>query len=81
MSASGIPEGLLESELFGYRAGAFTGALKSGKYGLVHAAAGGGTLFLDEIGDVPHHIQVKLLRLIEEKEIFSIEAFPPNMWI
>ena len=71
VSASAIPESLLESELFGYRAGAFTGALKTGKDGLVHAAAGG-TLFLDEIGDVPHSIQVKLLRLIEEKEIFSI---------
>lgn len=71
VNASSIPDNLLESELFGYRAGAFTGALKSGKYGLVHAAAGG-TLFLDEIGDVSPQTQVKLLRLIEEKEIFSI---------
>ncbi len=71
VSASAIPEGLLESELFGYRAGAFTGALKSGKCGLVHAAAGG-TLFLDEIGDVSRQTQVKLLRLIEEKEIYPV---------
>jgi transcriptional regulator with PAS, ATPase and Fis domain len=71
VSASAIPEGLLESELFGYQSGAFTGALKSGKYGLVHSAAGG-TLFLDEIGDVSSHTQVKLLRLIEEKEIYSV---------
>lgn len=71
VNAGAIPEGLLESELFGYRAGAFTGALRSGKYGLVHAAAGG-TLFLDEIGDVPRQIQVKLLRLIEEREICPV---------
>ena len=71
VSASAIPEGLLESELFGYRSGAFTGALKTGKNGLVHSAAGG-TLFLDEIGDVSHHTQVKLLRLIEEKEIYAL---------
>lgn len=71
VSVSAMPESLLESELFGYRAGAFTGALKSGKYGFVHAAAGG-TLFLDEIGDVSPQTQVKLLRLIEEKEIYSV---------
>jgi transcriptional regulator with PAS, ATPase and Fis domain len=71
VNANSIPENLLESELFGYRSGSFTGALKSGKYGLVHAAEGG-TLFLDEIGDVSLNIQVKLLRLIEEKEICSV---------
>lgn len=71
VNASTIPENLLESELFGYRSGAFTGALKSGKFGLVHAAKGG-TLFLDEIGDVSLNTQVKLLRLIEEKEICSV---------
>ena len=71
-----IPKELFESELFGYREGAFTGALKSGKTGLVQIAAGG-TLFLDEIGEIPPSAQVKLLRLIQEKEVLpvgSVEA-------
>lgn len=66
-----IPEELFESELFGYRGGSFTGALKTGKIGMVQATDGG-TLFLDEIGEVPLGIQVKLLRLLQEKEITPV---------
>jgi DNA-binding NtrC family response regulator len=67
INVSAIPEALFESELFGYEKGAFTGAYMS-KPGLIEIA-NGGTLFLDEIGDLPLHIQVKILRFIEEKKI------------
>ncbi|MDD5389971.1 MAG: sigma-54-dependent Fis family transcriptional regulator [Gallionellaceae bacterium] len=63
VDCSGMTESLFESELFGYEKGAFTGASQR-KRGLVEAAAGG-TLFLDELGDIPLHLQVKLLRLLE----------------
>jgi transcriptional regulator with PAS, ATPase and Fis domain len=63
VDCSGMTESLFESELFGYEKGAFTGAAQR-KTGLVEAAAGG-TLFLDELGDIPLHLQVKLLRLLE----------------
>ncbi len=63
VDCSGMTESLFESELFGYEKGAFTGASQR-KSGLVEAAAGG-TLFLDELGDIPLHLQVKLLRLLE----------------
>jgi DNA-binding NtrC family response regulator len=63
VDCSGMTESLFESELFGYEKGAFTGAGQR-KTGLVEAAAGG-TLFLDELGDIPTHLQVKLLRLLE----------------
>jgi len=65
VNCSAVPETLLESELFGYKAGAFTDARrdKPGRF----AAAEGGTLFLDEIGDIPQSIQMKLLRVIQEK--------------
>ncbi len=66
-----LPENLLESELFGYEKGAFTGANKSGKIGLIERAHQG-TLFLDEIGDLPLKLQARLLRAIEEKEIMRI---------
>lgn len=68
INCGAIPEALLESELFGYEEGAFTGARKGGKPGKFEMAKGG-TVFLDEIGDMPLHLQVKLLRVIQEKEI------------
>lgn len=68
VDCSSIPESLFESELFGYKPGAFTGALKSGKDGLVQAADKG-TLFLDEVAEVPLESQVKLLTLLQEKTI------------
>jgi len=70
VNCSAIPETLLEGELFGYEKGAFTGAAAT-KKGLVELASGG-TLFLDEIGDVPPMIQVKLLRVLQEREIMRI---------
>ena len=73
---SAIPESLLESELFGYEKGAFTGADRSGKPGLFEIAEGG-TLFLDEIGDISLNIQVKLLRAIQEKEIMRVGGRKP----
>lgn len=71
ISCASIPEQLLESELFGYKAGAFTGALRTGKRG-VFETAHGGTLFLDEIGEMPLGLQAKLLRVLQEKTIMQI---------
>lgn len=68
VNCGAIPDNLLESELFGYEKGAFTGAVQAGKAGLFEAAAGG-TIFLDEIGEIPLDLQVKLLRFLESKEI------------
>lgn len=70
VNCAAIPENLLESELFGYEKGAFTGAVKNkpGKFNL----ANGGTIFLDEIGDMPKTMQVKLLRVLQEKEFESV---------
>jgi len=68
VNCASIPENLLESELFGYVEGAFTGAIKSGKKGKFEIA-NGGTIFLDEIGDMGFHMQAKLLRVLQEKEI------------
>lgn len=68
INCSAIPDSLLESEIFGYEKGAFTGALTSGKKGLAEAA-NGGTLFLDEIGEIPLSMQGKLLELIQEKTL------------
>ncbi|PIS27728.1 MAG: Fis family transcriptional regulator [Candidatus Marinimicrobia bacterium CG08_land_8_20_14_0_20_45_22] len=70
INCGAIPETLFESELFGFKKGSFTGATMD-KEG-VFRAANGGTLFLDEVGEIPIHIQVKLLRAIEEKEIKPI---------
>ncbi|WP_324823439.1 sigma-54 interaction domain-containing protein [Sinanaerobacter sp. ZZT-01] len=71
LNCASIPENLLESELFGYEEGSFTGAQKGGRSGLFHAA-NKGTLFLDEIGDLPMQMQVKLLRVLQDKEIQKI---------
>ncbi|WP_432408141.1 sigma 54-interacting transcriptional regulator [Wukongibacter sp. M2B1] len=68
INCGAIPENLIESELFGYETGAFTGANKKGKYGLIELAHEG-TLFLDEIGDLPLNLQVKLLRVIQERSL------------
>ena len=68
INCGAIPRELLESELFGYEGGAFTGSLKNGKRGKFELADGG-TLFLDEIGDLPLDMQVKLLRVLQEREI------------
>ncbi len=68
VNCAAVPENLLESELFGYREGAFTGARKGGKMGKFEQA-NGGTIFLDEIGDMPMAMQSKLLRVLQEKEI------------
>jgi PAS domain S-box-containing protein len=71
VNCGAIPENLLESELFGYEEGAFTGAKKGGKKGKFQLADGG-TLFLDEIGDMPLSMQVKLLRALQDGEIEPI---------
>ena len=75
VNCSAIPENLLESELFGYERGAFTGAMKqrSGKFEDAH----GGTLFLDEIGDIPSSVQTKLLRVLQEKTFERVGGNSP----
>lgn len=77
INCASIPENLLEAELFGYEKGAFTGALNNGKPGLFEIAHGG-TLFLDEIGDMPSRLQAKLLRVIQDKEIYRIGSISPK---
>lgn len=76
INCGAIPENLLESELFGYDAGAFTGAKKEGKPGYIELTAGG-TLFLDEIGELPYNLQVKLLRFLQSKEFTRIGGDRP----
>jgi transcriptional regulator with PAS, ATPase and Fis domain len=76
VNCGALSDALLESELFGYEEGAFTGASKYGKRGLFEIAHQG-TLFLDEIGDAPKSIQQKLLRAIQEKEIFRVSGVKP----
>jgi PAS domain S-box-containing protein len=71
VNCGAIPENLLESELFGYEPGAFTGASKDGKLGMFELAHNG-TLFLDEIGDLPLSLQVKILRAIQDREIVRV---------
>ena len=71
INCAAIPESLMESELFGYEAGAFTGANRQGKIGLIELAHQG-TLFLDEIGDLPLHLQSKLLQVIQERKFIRV---------
>jgi len=71
INCGAIPDSLLESELFGYDEGAFTGSKKSGKAGLFELADQG-TIFLDEIGEMPLHLQVKILQVLQDKEIQRI---------
>ena len=71
VNCAAFPENLIETELFGYEKGSFTGASKDGKMGLVEAADEG-TLFLDEINSLPINVQGKLLRTLEEKSIQRI---------
>ena len=71
INCAALPAELLESELFGYEEGAFTGAKKGGKKGLFELAHKG-TIFLDEIGDMPLQIQAKLLRVLQEREIMRV---------
>jgi transcriptional regulator of acetoin/glycerol metabolism len=71
LNCAAIPESLIESELFGYRGGAFTGARRDGARGII-VQASGGTLFLDEIGDMPLALQTRLLRVLEEQEVVPL---------
>ncbi|MEQ6376137.1 sigma 54-interacting transcriptional regulator [Bacillaceae bacterium S4-13-58] len=83
INCASIPEDLFESELFGYEDGAFTGAKKGGKEGLLKVA-NNGSIFLDEIGDMPFSMQSKMLRAIQEKEIIPIggnKTIPINLRI
>jgi transcriptional regulator of acetoin/glycerol metabolism len=76
INCASIPESLIESELFGYRPGAFTGASKEGQRGKLFQA-NGGTLFLDEIGDMPVALQARLLRVLEEREVVPLGSETP----
>lgn len=76
LNCGAIPENLIESELFGYVPGAFTGASKNGKVGAFEAA-NGGTIMLDEIGDLPLPMQVKLLRVLENRQITRVGSVRP----
>ena len=78
INCSSIPENLIESELFGYEKGSFTGASDTGKKGLIEMATGG-TLFLDEIGELPLNIQSKLLSVIQSKQVLKIGATKANV--
>lgn len=73
VNCASIPETLIESELFGYEEGAFTGARKKGAVGKI-LQAHGGTLFLDEIGDMPKHLQARLLRVLQERKVSPLGA-------
>lgn len=76
INCGAIPETLLESELFGYEPGAFTGARKEGKIGQIEVAKGG-TLFLDEIAEMSIHLQVKLLKIIQDRKLTRVGGSQP----
>ncbi|CUJ68894.1 sigma-54-dependent Fis family transcriptional regulator [Achromobacter aegrifaciens] len=76
VNCAAIPEGLIESELFGYEEGAFTGAKRRGSVGRI-VQANGGTLFLDEIGDMPLQLQGRLLRVLQERQVFPLGGTKP----
>ncbi|WP_337958000.1 sigma-54 interaction domain-containing protein [Guptibacillus sedimenti] len=76
VNCGAIPEHLLESELFGYESGAFTGARKDGKFGLLELAQGG-TVMLDEVGEMPLSLQVKMLRVLQDGEFYRIGGSQP----
>lgn len=73
LNCAAMPESLIDAELFGYEAGAFTGARRDGSKGLI-VQADGGTLFLDEIGDMPIALQTRLLRVLENREVWPLGA-------
>ncbi|MDO6695229.1 sigma-54-dependent Fis family transcriptional regulator [Aliiglaciecola sp. 3_MG-2023] len=77
LNCAAIPESLIESELFGYRSGTFTGANKKGMKGKLELAHGG-TIFLDEIGDMPIQLQTRLLRVLAERETIPLGASEPT---
>ncbi|WP_410315706.1 sigma 54-interacting transcriptional regulator, partial [Klebsiella pneumoniae] len=77
INCASIPESLIESELFGYRGGSFTGARKEGMRGKL-LQADGGTLLLDEIGDMPLALQTRLLRVLQEREVLRLGACQPK---
>jgi transcriptional regulator of acetoin/glycerol metabolism len=76
LNCASLPESLIESELFGYKAGAFTGASREGSRGKI-VQADGGTLFLDEIGDMPLHLQARLLRVLEDRTVMPLGGDKP----
>lgn len=76
VNCGAIPASLMESELFGYEGGAFTGANRNGYQGKIRDADGG-TLFLDEIGDIPEQMQISLLRVLQEQEVMPVGASKP----